>query len=176
MTYYANKRVAKANTLFTTPYWKHVTKRVQTKIFAFSRHVPSYNRVSVTTNIKNSGLLVRIQDDDEENSAARWKLRAVLRLRWTALKTKWWKKMRIKIRAETCQFFSHHVKEKRLKIPAMREHFGIFGCGLKYKSVPILFFFVIIEEKPEICNSWFFWACDTNRKSQLRCDNNRHLG
>ena len=25
--------------LFTTPYWEHVTKRVQTKIFAFSRHV-----------------------------------------------------------------------------------------------------------------------------------------
>ena len=60
--------------LRTTPYWEHVTQRVQTKIFAFSRHFPSYNRVSVTTNIKNSGLLVRIQDGDEENSASRRKL------------------------------------------------------------------------------------------------------
>ena len=66
------------------------------KIFALFRHVPCYNRVSVTTNIKNSGLLVRIQDDDEENSAARRKLRAILssvlskilRLSWTALKKK----------------------------------------------------------------------------------------
>ena len=70
--------------------------RVKMKIFALFRHVPCYNRVSVTTNIKNSGLLVRIQDDDEENSAARRKLRAILssvlrkilRLSWTALKKK----------------------------------------------------------------------------------------
>ena len=75
--------------------------------------------------------------------------------------------------------------EKRLKFPAMREHFGIFGGGLKllqgitknipplylrkkspgtagnlkvneqskYKSVPILFLFLVIEGKPEIYNS-----------------------
>ena len=74
--------------------------RVQMKIFALFRHVPCYNRVSVTTNIKNSGLLVRIQDDDEENSAARRKLRAILssvlrkilRLSWTALKKKFMQK------------------------------------------------------------------------------------
>ena len=35
---------------------EHITKGVQTKIFAFSR----YNLVSVTTDIKDSGLLVRI--------------------------------------------------------------------------------------------------------------------
>ena len=79
-------------TLFTTPYREYVTIRVQMIIFALFRHVPCYNRVSVTTNIKNSGLLVRIQDDDEENSAARRKLRAILRkilrLSWTALKKK----------------------------------------------------------------------------------------
>ena len=34
----------------------------------FSRHIPSYNWVSVTTNIKNSGLLVRIQDGDEKTA------------------------------------------------------------------------------------------------------------
>ena len=54
--------------LFTTPYWEHVTQRVQTKIFIFSRHFPCYNRVSVTTNIKNSGLLIRIQDGDKERA------------------------------------------------------------------------------------------------------------
>ena len=79
-------------TLFKTPYREYVTKRVQMKIFELSRHVPCYNRVSVTTNINNSGLLVRIQDGDEENSAARRKLRAILRkilqLSWTALKKK----------------------------------------------------------------------------------------
>ena len=79
-------------TLFTTPYQEYVTIRVQMKIFALFRHVPSYNRVSVTTNINNSGLLVRIQDGDEKNSAARRKLRAILRkilrLSWTALKKK----------------------------------------------------------------------------------------
>ena len=37
---------------------------------------PCYNWISVTTNITNSGLLVRIQDGDEGNSAARRKLRA----------------------------------------------------------------------------------------------------
>ena len=71
----------------------------------------------------------------------------------------------------------------RLKLPAMREHFGIFGGGLKlqgitkkstsisheklpgtarnlkvneqskYKSVQILFLFLVIEGKPEICKS-----------------------
>ena len=46
------------------------------KIFVFSRHFPCYNRISVTSNIKNSGLLVIIQDGDEENSAVRRKLRA----------------------------------------------------------------------------------------------------
>ena len=41
----------------------------------FSRDFPCYHQVSVTTiNIKNSGLLVRSQDGDEENSAARRKL------------------------------------------------------------------------------------------------------
>ena len=44
------------------------------KILVFSRHFPCYNRISATTNIKKSGLVVRIQDGDEENSAARRKL------------------------------------------------------------------------------------------------------
>ena len=35
-----------------------------------------YNQVSVTTNIKDSGLILRIQDGDEENSAGRRNLRA----------------------------------------------------------------------------------------------------
>ena len=60
--------------MFTTPHWEHVTQRVQTKIFVFSRQFSCYNRVSVTTNMTNSGLLVRIQDGDEENSAVRRKL------------------------------------------------------------------------------------------------------
>ena len=60
----------------TTPYWEHVKQRVQTIIFVFSHHFSCYNWISVTTNIKNSGLLVRIQDGDEENSSARRKLRA----------------------------------------------------------------------------------------------------
>ena len=47
----------------------------------------------------------------------------------------------LKYALKLASFFSHHVKEKRLKFPAMTEHFGSFGCGLKYKSVPILFFF-----------------------------------
>ena len=64
-----------AKTLFTTPYWEQATQQVQTTIFEFSRRFPCYNRVSVTTNIKNSGLFVRIQDGDEENSAARRKLK-----------------------------------------------------------------------------------------------------
>ena len=68
MTYYANQHVAKDDAILRA---RHAT---WTKIFAFSRHFPSYNRVSVTTNIKNSGLLVRIQDGDEENSASRRKL------------------------------------------------------------------------------------------------------
>ena len=57
------------------PYWKHITNRVQTKIFTFLHHVSCYNRVSVTTNIKNRGLLVRIQNGDEENSWSQQKLR-----------------------------------------------------------------------------------------------------
>ena len=51
-------------------------QRVQMQIFVFSHHFRGYNRVSVTTNIKKGGLLVRIQDDDEEDSASRRKLRA----------------------------------------------------------------------------------------------------
>ena len=54
-----------------TPYREHITQQVETEILVFSRHFSCYNRVSVTTNIKNSGLLVRIQDGNEENSAAR---------------------------------------------------------------------------------------------------------
>ena len=85
--------------------------------------------------------------------------------------------------AETCQVHLHNVKEKRLKFPLTRKHFEIFGgsgklqgitkkiaplyqekiavhCqeskGIneqsKYKSVPI-FLFLVIEGKPEICNS-----------------------
>ena len=81
---------------FTTPFWELVTYRVQTKFFEFCRHVLCYNRISVTTlNIKNSGFLVWIQDGNEEKREARRKLRATLRLRWTALKTNWCKKMRI---------------------------------------------------------------------------------
>ena len=68
MTHYANYHVAKAKTLFTTPYWEYVMQWVQMKIFVFSCHFPCYNRVSVTTNIKNSGLLIRIQDGDGERA------------------------------------------------------------------------------------------------------------
>ena len=46
------------------------------KVSHFLATFRATDRVSVTTNIKNSGLLVRIQDGDEENSAARQKLRA----------------------------------------------------------------------------------------------------
>ena len=63
-------RCFQAKTLFTTPYWEDVMKRVQMKIFAISCRGPCYNWVSVTTNNKNSGLLVRIQDGDKQNSAA----------------------------------------------------------------------------------------------------------
>ena len=75
MTYYANKHIAKVKILFRKPYWEHFMKRVQMEIFTFYRHVPHYNRVSVTTNIKNSSLLVRIQGGDEENSTERRELR-----------------------------------------------------------------------------------------------------
>ena len=68
--------IAKAKTLFTTPYWEDVTQRGQRKIFLFSRHFSCYNRISVTTNIKNSGLLVRIQDGNEVYTAAQRKLRS----------------------------------------------------------------------------------------------------
>ena len=37
-------------------------KQVQTKIFAFSRHVPCYNWV------RNRGFVVKIQDGNKENS------------------------------------------------------------------------------------------------------------
>ena len=52
------------------PYWEHIMKQVQTKIFAFSRHVPCYNWV------RNRGFLVKIQDGNKENSLERRKLRA----------------------------------------------------------------------------------------------------
>ena len=78
MTYYANKCIAKAKILFMKPYWEHFMKRVQMKIFTFYRDVPHYNRVSVTTNIKNSSLLIKIQDGDEENSTEWRELRAIL--------------------------------------------------------------------------------------------------
>ena len=68
--------VAKAKTLLTTPYGKDVMQRVQRKIFVFSRHFPCYNRISVTTNIKNSSLLVRNQDGNEVYTAAQQKLRS----------------------------------------------------------------------------------------------------
>jgi len=37
---------------------------------------------------------------------------------------------------ETCQVYSHNVKGKCIKFPEKREHFGIFGGGLKlqYRS------------------------------------------
>ena len=41
MTYYANYHVAKALTLFSTPYWEHATKRVQMKIFTSSCNLRS---------------------------------------------------------------------------------------------------------------------------------------
>ena len=47
------------------------------RFFVFSCHFPCYNRISVTINIKNSGLLVRIQGN-EEHSAAQRKLRVSL--------------------------------------------------------------------------------------------------
>ena len=78
MACHANCRVAKAETLFMMPNWQNITKQVQTKIFAFSCHIVCYNRVSVTINIKDSGLLVRIEDSDEENSIAWQKLRVNL--------------------------------------------------------------------------------------------------
>ena len=62
--------VAKVKTLFTTPYWEDVTQQVQRNIFVFSCPFLCYNRISVSTNIKNSGLLVRIQDGNEVYTAA----------------------------------------------------------------------------------------------------------
>ena len=41
------------------------------KIFTFSCYILCNNQVSVTTNIKNNSLLVRIQDGDEENTTVR---------------------------------------------------------------------------------------------------------
>ena len=38
------------------------------EMLQFSQMNTGYNRVSVTTNIKNSGLLIRIQDGDEERA------------------------------------------------------------------------------------------------------------
>ena len=81
--------------------------------------------------------------------------------------------------------YSHNVKQKRLKFPAIREYFEILGDRsvlklqgntkkfqlylrkklpdnarnfkvneqCKYKSVAILFLFLVIEGKPKICNS-----------------------
>ena len=43
------------------PYWEHVINQVQAKILALSCLILCYNRVSVTTNIKNSGLFTRVQ-------------------------------------------------------------------------------------------------------------------
>ena len=57
MTCYANYRDAKAKILLRA---HHQLKQVQTKIFAFRRLFPCYNRVIVTTNIKISGLLVTL--------------------------------------------------------------------------------------------------------------------
>ena len=56
-----------------TPYWEHVTQRVQTKIFVFSFLFSCYNRLNVTSNIKNSCFLIRIKDGDEESKATKIK-------------------------------------------------------------------------------------------------------
>ena len=84
-------------------------QRVQTEIFVFSCHFPCYNRV--TRNIKNSDLLVRIQNGDKENSAVQQKgaLRAILQLCWTALKTNRCKKRRIYNSALKLARFIHTI-------------------------------------------------------------------
>ena len=154
--------------MFRTPYWEHVTQRVQTKIFVFSRHFPCYNRINVTTNIKNSGLLARL-----------------LRLCGTALKTNRCKKMRICNTAlKLARFIIHMMKRKNvlhsrnilefLRPPEVTGHFKKIPLlylrknvlatpenlrvneQTKYKSVPIFLLFIAVERKPEIRNYWIF--------------------
>ena len=109
-------------------------QQVQTKIFVFSCHFPYYNQVSVTTNIKNNGLLIRIQDGScEENSVVRRHLRANLRtillLCWTTLKTNQCKKMSIYNTALKLARFIHIVLRKNiLNFWQFPEYFGIFAA------------------------------------------------
>ena len=156
------------------------------KIFAFSHHFPCYNQVSVTTNIKDSSLLVRIQDSEKENSAAWWKLRAILRLCWTAMKTNWCKNMRIYNTAvKLCRFIHIMLWKKVLNSRKLLEYFGILAVAWSYRALqknpPLslrknllatagnlkvneqsnyksvrFFLFLDIERKPEIWNYWIY--------------------
>ena len=104
------------------PYWEHVINQVQAKIFALSCLIPRYNRVSVTTNIKNSGYS---QEFNKVNSVVRWKFRANLgqfcgrvRPHWKQIDVKRWGFI---ILSWNLQDLLHKVKEKRLKFLAIRE-------------------------------------------------------
>lgn len=116
------------------PYWswEHVMNKFKRRFSHFLALIPCYNWDSASTNIKNSGLFIRIQDGNKVNSVVRWKFRANLRQFWGCIidhtENKFWrKKMRIYNTSETCKVYLHKVKEKRLNFPAIREHFGIFG-------------------------------------------------
>ena len=84
--------------MFPTPYWEHVTKRVHTKFSHFLAtfrakigqcHKRHYEQ---RFPLKNSRWRRGKQRSDMK---IKGKLRSILRLGWTTLKTSWCKKMRI---------------------------------------------------------------------------------
>ena len=113
-------------------------------------------------------------------------LRAILRLRWTALKTNWCRKMRIDNTALKLARFIHTILRKNvLNSWQFPEYFGIFLTGWSHRALlkipPLylrkhllatagnlkvneqsryksvpIFFFLAIERKPEMWNYWIF--------------------
>jgi len=55
--------------------------------------------------------------------------------------------MRIYNTSETCKVYLHKVKEKRLKFPAIREHFGIFGDCLHEVTLALQKNFTSVSRK-----------------------------
>ena len=162
-----------------TPYWEHVTQWVQTKFFVFSRNFPYYNQISVTTNIKNSGLLIRIQDGDEENSTARRKLRVLywkqsdvkrwgfIILRWNLPGLFTWCKGKMHLipgnSRKILEFlWQPEVTGHYKKIPPLHLRKNLLATAgnlkvneqPKRKSVPIFLLFLAVERKPELRNYW----------------------
>ena len=92
----------------------------------------------VSTNIKNSGVLARIQDGRKQGSATKIKgeLRAILRLRWTTLKTNWCKSMRIYNTALKLAMFIHVMLRKNmLNFRELPEYFGILAAAWSYRAL-----------------------------------------